>query len=45
MGKTKVGLGSATKGKVTSPKLGGGGKLTIKGGFKAMGTGKGETKK
>lgn len=39
MGKTKVhGMGKATKGKVTEPKVGGKGGLKIMGGFKAEGT-------
>ncbi len=41
MGKSKVsGMGSASKGKITTPKVAGKGGLKIEGGFKAMGTSK-----
>lgn len=46
MGKTKVmGMGAAGKGKITKPKVAGSKGLTIKGGFKAMGTDKAGSKK
>lgn len=45
MGKTKIGMGSKSMGKITKPKVAGSKGLKIEGGFKAMGTGKMDKKK